>query len=93
MPLPPAGATSPAQEQANACINNLRIIDGAKQTWAVFSAEAGRVALEPLPADLAAQACLSEQEVRYICQQAAAIEAAEAVEAAEAAEAQIGESG
>ena len=50
---------------------------GAKQSWSVFSADAGRVALEPLPADLAAQACLSEQEVRYICQQAAAIEAAE----------------
>jgi len=50
---------------------------GAKQAWAAFSAEAGRVVLEPLPADLAARACLSEQEVRYICQRAAEIEAAE----------------
>jgi pyruvate,water dikinase len=31
----------------------------------------------PLPADLARAACLSDDEVRYICQQAAAIEAAE----------------
>lgn len=52
---------------------------GAKQSWAAFSAQAGRVVLEPLPAGLGAQACLSEQEVRYICQQAAAIEAAEGV--------------
>ena len=33
--------------------------------------------LAPLPADLAGQACLTEDEVRYICAQAAAIEAAE----------------
>jgi pyruvate, water dikinase len=52
---------------------------GAKQSWAAFSAQAGRVVLEPLPAGLGAQACLSEREVRYICQQAAAIEAAEGV--------------
>jgi phosphoenolpyruvate synthase/pyruvate phosphate dikinase len=52
---------------------------GAKQSWAAFSAQAGRVVLEPLPAGLSAQACLSEQEVRYICQQAAALEAAEGV--------------
>jgi pyruvate,water dikinase len=50
---------------------------GAKQAWATFSAEAGRVVLEPLPADLAAKPCLSEQEVRYICQRAAEIEEGE----------------
>jgi pyruvate, water dikinase len=50
---------------------------GTKQTWAIFSATADRVILEPLPAGLATRACLSEDEVRYICQQAAAIEAAE----------------
>ncbi len=50
---------------------------GAKRTWAAFSASAGRVALSPLPDDLAGQMCLSEQEVRYLCEQALAIEAAE----------------
>ena len=50
---------------------------GAKQAWAAFSAEAGRVVLEPLPAGLAGRLCLSADEVRYICQRAAAIEAAE----------------
>jgi pyruvate,water dikinase len=50
---------------------------GRKQSWATFSAEAGRVVLEPLPADLAAKPCLSEQEVRYICQRAAEIEEGE----------------
>ena len=49
----------------------------AKRTWATFSAAAGRVVLEPAPDDLVWQACLSEQEVRYICQQAARIESAE----------------
>jgi pyruvate,water dikinase len=32
------------------------------------------VVLSPLPGDLAGQACLSEDEVRYICAQAARIE-------------------
>jgi pyruvate,water dikinase len=49
----------------------------AKRTWAAFSAAAGRVVLEPPPDDLVWQPCLSEQEVRYICEQAARIEAAE----------------
>jgi pyruvate, water dikinase len=49
---------------------------GAKRTWAAFSADAGRVVLSPLPADLVEQACLSEDEVRYICEQAVRIEAA-----------------
>ena len=52
---------------------------GAKRAWATFSAEAGRVVLGPLPDELAARPCLSEDEVRYLCQQAAAIEAAEGV--------------
>ena len=50
---------------------------GAKRAWAAFSAQAGRVVLEPLPDSLAAKPCLTEAEVRYICEQAAAIEAAE----------------
>jgi pyruvate,water dikinase len=49
---------------------------GAKRTWAAFSAEAGRVVLSPLPADLVEQPCLSEDEVRYIGEQAVRIEAA-----------------
>ncbi len=49
---------------------------GAKATWAAFSPADGRVVLSPLPGDLAGQPCLSEQEVRYIGERAAAIEAA-----------------
>jgi pyruvate,water dikinase len=49
----------------------------AKRTWATFTAAAGRVVLEPLPDDLVWEPCLSEEEVRYICEQAARIEAAE----------------
>jgi pyruvate,water dikinase len=49
---------------------------GAKRTWAVSGGPGDRVALEPLPADLAGQPCLTEAEVRYICEQAARIEAA-----------------
>jgi len=50
---------------------------GAKRTWATFSPAAGRVVLSPLPDDLAGQACLAEEEVRYIVAQAVAIEAAQ----------------
>jgi pyruvate,water dikinase len=50
---------------------------GAKLTWAAASAADGRVVLSPLPDDLAGRACLSEDEVRYICAQAARIEDAE----------------
>jgi len=49
---------------------------GAKRTWAAFSPADGRVVLSPLPDDLSGRACLSEEEVRYICERAAAIEAA-----------------
>src|SRR6201996_9470422 len=49
---------------------------GAKLTWATYSQDAGRVVLSPLPDDLIAEACLTEDEVRYICEQAAAIESA-----------------
>jgi pyruvate,water dikinase len=49
---------------------------GAKRTWAVLSPADGRVTLSPLPDDLAGQPCLSEEEVRYICERAAAIESA-----------------
>lgn len=53
---------------------------GAKRAWAVFSPaddqQHGRVVLSPLPDHLAGQACLTEDEVRYICARAAAIESA-----------------
>jgi pyruvate, water dikinase len=49
---------------------------GAKRTWAAYSPEAARVVLAPLPGDLAGAACLTADEVRYICARAAAIEAA-----------------
>ena len=64
---------------------------GAKLVWSVLAdagnagAGAGGAAAEggsgtvlaPLPAELAQAPCLSDDEVRYICRQAAAIEAAE----------------
>jgi pyruvate, water dikinase len=64
---------------------------GAKLVWSVLAdsgdadAGAGEAAAEggsgtllaPLPAELAQAPCLSDDEVRYICRQAAAIEAAE----------------
>jgi pyruvate,water dikinase len=49
---------------------------GAKLTWAAYSPADGRVVLSPLPGDLTGQPCLSEDEVRYICERAAAIESA-----------------
>jgi pyruvate,water dikinase len=47
----------------------------AKRSWSVF--DAGAVALRPLPPELAGQACLAAQEVRYLCRAAAQIEEAE----------------
>jgi pyruvate,water dikinase len=49
---------------------------GAKLTWAAYSPADGRVMLSPLPEELTGRACLSEEEVRYICERATAIEAA-----------------
>ena len=51
---------------------------GDKRAWSAFSPAAGRVVLEPAPAGLAARACLTDDEVRYLAGQAARIEAAEA---------------
>jgi pyruvate, water dikinase len=47
---------------------------GGKRAWSVLDPETGRVALRPLPDDLANQGCLASHEVRYLCRQAAAIE-------------------
>jgi pyruvate,water dikinase len=49
---------------------------GAKLTWATYSQDAGRVVLCPLPGDLAGEASLTEEEVRYIGERAVAIESA-----------------
>jgi pyruvate,water dikinase len=54
---------------------------GAKLVWSVLGEtgeDGGRgTVLAPLPAALAQEPCLTDDEVRYICRQAAAIEAAE----------------
>jgi len=50
---------------------------GDKRVWSVFSPAAGRVVLEPAGADRAARACLTDDEVRHLAQQATRIEAAE----------------
>ncbi len=49
---------------------------GAKRAWTAYDADAGRAVLAPLPDELAERACLTEDEVRYICERAVAIEAA-----------------
>jgi pyruvate,water dikinase len=48
---------------------------GAKERWAVFSSAAGKAVTQPLPPDLAARPCLTEQEVRYLCDRAKEIAA------------------
>jgi pyruvate,water dikinase len=56
---------------------------GAKLVWSVLAdgagagANRGGTVLAPLPAELAQAPCLSDDEVRYLCRRAAAIEAAE----------------
>ena len=49
---------------------------GAKSSWSVFSPGAGRVVLEPAPADRAARPCLTDDEVRHLCREATRIEEA-----------------
>jgi len=49
---------------------------GAKRTWSALSPDTGLVALSELPGNLAGRPCLEEEEVRYICERAAAIESA-----------------
>ena len=49
---------------------------GAKRAWTAYDAAAGRAVLAPLPDELAAQMCLTDEEVRYLCAQAVAIESA-----------------
>jgi pyruvate,water dikinase len=49
---------------------------GAKSTWSAVSPDSGLVVLSKLPVDLTGRPCLEEDEVRYICERAAAIESA-----------------
>jgi len=49
---------------------------GAKRAWTTYDAAAGRAVLASLPDELAGQACLTDEEVRYLCARAVAIEAA-----------------
>jgi pyruvate,water dikinase len=46
----------------------------AKRSWSAFDERQGEVVLRPLPPELAQQACLAPQEVRYLCRAAAQIE-------------------
>jgi pyruvate, water dikinase len=52
---------------------------GAKRRWSAVEVGTGRVTSRELPADLASEPCLSDDEVRYLCDKAAEIEAAEGV--------------
>ena len=47
---------------------------GGKRAWSVLDPQTGRVALRPLPDELAIQACLASHEVRYLCRLAGEIE-------------------
>jgi pyruvate,water dikinase len=66
-------ASTPAAEAGNAGDGG---DDGAGEPRAEGANHSGTV-LAPLPAELAGTPCLTDDEVRYICRQAAAIEAAE----------------
>ena len=52
---------------------------GAKRRWSAVDPGTGRVASRELPADLAGEPCLSDDELRYLCEKAREIEAAEGV--------------
>ena len=52
---------------------------GAKRRWSAVEVGTGRVTSRELPADLASEPCLSDDEVRYLCDKAAEIEATEGV--------------
>jgi pyruvate,water dikinase len=72
-----SGQVNPDQwtvDRASGRVVSARV--GAKLNWAAYDAGAGRVAMSPLPDDLIGEPCLSEEEVSYICERAAAIEAA-----------------
>ena len=66
-----------AVDRASGRIGERRV--GGKHMWTVFDLAAGKVVPMPLPADLARQPCLNDDEVRYLCRKAAEIEDAEGV--------------
>jgi pyruvate,water dikinase len=61
-------------DRADGRVRSARV--GTKLTWAATDPESGRVVLSPLPDHLIGEACLTDEEVRYICERAAAIETA-----------------
>jgi pyruvate, water dikinase len=66
-----------AVDRASGRIAERRV--GGKHMWTVFDLAAAKVVPMPLPADLAGQPCLDDDEVRYLCRKAAEIEDAEGV--------------
>jgi pyruvate,water dikinase len=48
-----------------------------KRAWSALDPQVATVTLQPLPDELAPQACLAAHEVRYLCRQALAIEESE----------------
>ena len=66
-----------AVDRASSQVAERRV--GGKHMWTVFDPATATVTLVPLPADLARQPCLDDDEVRYLCRKAAEIEDAEGV--------------
>ena len=66
-----------AVDRASGRIGERRV--GGKHMWTVFDLATAKVVPMPLPADLARQPCLDDDEVRYLCRKAAEIEDAEGV--------------
>ena len=66
-----------AVDRASGRIGERRV--GGKHMWMVFDLAAAKVVPMPLPADLARQPCLHDDEVRYLCRKAAEIADAEGV--------------
>lgn len=66
-----------AVDRASGRIGERRV--GEKHMWTVFDLATAKVVPMPLPADLARQPCLHDDEVRYLCRKAAEIADAEGV--------------
>jgi pyruvate,water dikinase len=66
-----------AVDRASGRIRERRV--GGKHMWMVFDLATAKVVPMPLPADLARQLCLNDEEVRYLCRKAAEIADAEGV--------------
>jgi len=66
-----------AVDRASGRVGERRV--GGKHMWTVFDLATAKVVPMPLPADLARQPCLHDDEVRYLCRKAAEIEDTEGV--------------